>query len=140
MTKAPDRTLVTGGRESTLLPGGPAPMQQVQSPVEGNAFAISQGQKLFAQYNCSGCHFHGGGGIGPPLMEPTLRYGNSPQNIFETIVKGRPNGMPAWGARIPEQQVWQIVAYVRSLGGQEPSAATPQRSDEIEKKTRAQLQ
>src|SRR4051812_23090405 len=106
IAKAPDRNLVTGGRESNLLPGGPTPAQEVKSSAEGNAYAISQGQRLYNQYNCSGCHFQGGGGIGPPLMEPVLKYGNAPQNIFETIVKGRPNGMPAWGARIPEQQVW----------------------------------
>ena len=41
--------------------------------------------------------------------------------IFDTIVKGRPRGMPTWGGRIPENQIWQIVAYVRSLSGQEPT-------------------
>jgi cytochrome c oxidase cbb3-type subunit 3 len=134
-----DRQFITGGREDRLQPGGAVPNQQVSSPAEGNAYAISQGERLFAQYNCSGCHFHGGGGIGPPLMEQTLHYGREPQNIFESIVKGRPNGMPAWGARIPEQQVWQLVAYVRSLSGGEPAAATPGRTDDIERKTKAQL-
>jgi cytochrome c oxidase cbb3-type subunit 3 len=131
--------MITGGRESSLHPGGKVVTAQVNSPVEGNAFAISQGQRLFNQYNCSGCHFHGGGGIGPPLMDQRFRYGREPQNVFESIVKGRPNGMPAWGARIPQQEVWQLVAYVRSLSGGEPSAATPGRSEELEKKTRAQL-
>ena len=24
--------------------------------------------------------------------------------------------MPAWGGRIPENQIWQLVAYLRTLG------------------------
>src|SRR5437016_11900006 len=34
-----------------------------------SAYAVSEGQKLYDQYNCSGCHAHGGGGIGPALMD-----------------------------------------------------------------------
>jgi hypothetical protein len=56
----------------------------------------------------------------------------SPQTLFDTIVKGRPNGMPTWGAKIPEYQVWQLVAYIRSMNGQQPSSATPRRSDMLE--------
>lgn len=77
--------------------------------------------------------------MGPPLMSRTFIYGSEPDNIFDTIVKGRPNGMPSWGGRIPEHQIWQIVAYVRSLSGQEPPTATPARSDDMEKKTTAEL-
>ncbi len=36
-----------------------------------------------------------------------------PENIYATIINGRPNGMPAFGGKIPPQQVWQIVAYVQ---------------------------
>lgn len=55
--------------------------------------------------------------MGPPLMDDKWIYGSSPENIYSTIVEGRPNGMPSWGGRIPNMQVWQLVAYVRSLGG-----------------------
>src|SRR4051812_9204883 len=34
-----------------------------------NAQALSDGQTLYAAYNCSGCHAHGGGGMGPPLLD-----------------------------------------------------------------------
>jgi len=56
--------------------------------------------------------------MGPPLMDDKWIYGSSPQQIHATIVEGRPNGMPSFGGKIPDQQVWQIVAYVRSLSGQ----------------------
>jgi cytochrome c oxidase cbb3-type subunit 3 len=124
--------------ESTLHPGGESAHQNVRNPYEGNAYAIAEGQRLFSWYNCSGCHANGGGGIGPPLIKQDQRdwiYGGDSSNIFDTIVKGRPNGMPTWGARIPEYQVWQLVTYVRSLNNLEPAAATPPRSDSMEQKT-----
>ena len=106
----------------------------LQNPYEGNAQAISEGQRLFDQYNCSGCHFHGGGGIGPALMDDEWIYGSSPANIYTTIVEGRPNGMPSWGGHIPEYQIWELVTYVRALGGFEGRVATPSRSDQMEPK------
>src|SRR4051812_980866 len=103
---------------SGLHPGGSAPgLPQPPSIYEESAYAVSQGQSLFNQFNCSGCHAHGGGGMGPALMDDQWTYGSEPANIFATIMEGRPNGMPAWRGRIPEQQGWEIVAYVRSLSG-----------------------
>lgn len=135
----PQRGLFVAGRESPILPGGSVPQIGMKSPAEGNAAAISEGRRLFNWYNCSGCHSQGGGGMGPPLMNSNLTYGSAPENIYDTIVKGRPQGMPSWGGRIPENQVWQIVAYVRSLSGLEPAAATSGRADTLEKKTTSQL-
>ena len=108
------------------LPGPPTP-----AIYEESAYSVSEGKRLFNQYNCSGCHAHGGGGIGPPLMDNYWIYGSQPENIFATIVQGRPNGMPSFRNRIPEYQVWEIVAYVRSLSGLLPSDVAPSRSDEL---------
>lgn len=117
---------------SELQPAGPQPATDLRNPYEGNAWAINEGQRLYGWFNCAGCHAHGGGGIGPPLNDQNWIYGGEPSQIFETIVKGRPNGMPTWRGRIPDYQVWQLVTYVRSLANQQPKAATPARSDEIE--------
>lgn len=120
-------------KESALRPGGPInPQPVVTNPYNGSGYDISEGQRLFNWYNCNGCHANGGGAIGPPLIKQQWIYGGEPANIFDTIIKGRPNGMPAWGGRIPEYQVWQIVAYVRSLNGQQPTSASPTRPDTIE--------
>jgi cytochrome c oxidase cbb3-type subunit 3 len=98
---------------------------------EESAYAVSEGKRLYDQYNCSGCHAHGGGGIGPPLMDNDWIYGSEPQNIFSTIMQGRPNGMPSFRNRVPEYQAWQIAAYVRSMSGLLPSDVAPARSDEL---------
>ncbi len=98
---------------------------------EGNAYAINQGQRYFRWFNCSGCHANGGGGMGPPLMDADWRYGGRIEEIYRTIDDGRPNGMPAFGDRIPEEQIWQIAAYVRALSGGADQFAVPSRADRI---------
>ena len=118
----------------TLQPGVPSPELTVKSPSEGNAYDISQGKQLFAQWNCSGCHSHGGGGMGPPLMDNEWIYGSSPENIVATIVEGRPNGMPSFRNRITANQLWQLAAYVRSMSGLEAKAPSPGRNDEMQYK------
>jgi cytochrome c oxidase cbb3-type subunit III len=118
----------------TLQPGVPSPELTVKSPSEGNAYDISQGKQLFEQWNCSGCHSHGGGGMGPPLMDNEWIYGSSPENIVATIVEGRPNGMPSFRNRITSNQLWQLAAYVRSMSGLEPKAPSPGRDDDMQYK------
>jgi len=125
-------------RMAPLQPGQPRPETIQVGPYEGNAWAISEGQRLYGWYNCAGCHFNGGGGIGPALMDDDWIYGSEPQNIHDTIVEGRPNGMPSFGGHIPDHQIWQIVAYVRSLSGLESPDAVPPRSDHLERNSQPQ--
>lgn len=116
---------------SDLQPGPAARDVPVANAYEENAYAVSEGERLFGQYNCSGCHSHGGGGMGPPLMDDEWIYGSEPENIFSTIVEGRPNGMPSFRGKIPNYQVWELVAYVRSLGGLLPKDVAPARDDHM---------
>lgn len=120
---------------SELYPGTQPPPVPGNSPFQENAYGMSEGKRLFDFYNCSGCHAHGGGGMGPALMDDQWIYGSPPANIFETIVEGRPNGMPAFRNKIPDQQVWQLVAYVQSMSGQAPIDVLPGRSDHLRSST-----
>ena len=127
----PSTTPNTVVRVSVLQPGVPVDTTHMANPYENNAYAISEGGRLFGWYNCAGCHANGGGGMGPPLMDDRWIYGSAPENIFTTIVQGRPNGMPSFAGRIPTPQVWMLVAYVRSLSGLTPSAARGSRTDHM---------
>jgi cytochrome c oxidase cbb3-type subunit 3 len=118
-------------RLTDLQAGAPSQPGSAGSPFAGNAFGLSEGKRLYNAYNCSGCHANGGGAIGPALMDHRWIYGSRPDQIFSTIVEGRPNGMPSFGGRIPDQQVWQIVAYVESLSGSVSKAAAPARNDDM---------
>lgn len=85
------------------------------NPLAGDRHAIQEGRRLYQWMNCVGCHADGGGSIGPALWDDQWRYGGSGQAIAESILHGRPDGMPAFGQHLPEDQVWKLVAYVQSM-------------------------
>ena len=86
------------------------------NPYEGNAQRIAEGAKLFVSYNCLDCHgADGSGAMGPSLQDSRWHFGGTPGDVFQSIYEGRPDGMPSWGGRIPDDQIWQLVAYVRTL-------------------------
>ena len=121
---------IRAGGGPALTPGTKATPDR--SHLDENAYAVNQGKRLFRWYNCSGCHGGGGGGgMGATLSDAGWLYGHEPAAIYATIVEGRPNGMPAFGGRIPDDQVWQLVAYVRSLSGQLRKDVAPSRSDAL---------
>ncbi|HWA15856.1 MAG TPA: c-type cytochrome [Gemmatimonadales bacterium] len=113
------------------LQAGPrTPEIDVVNPFDGNAWAVSEGQRLFHEMNCAGCHSPGGGGnFGPALNDSLWLYGSAPENIRETILEGRPNGMPTFRGRLTEAQIWQLVSYVRSLARLTPISVRSGRSD-----------
>jgi cytochrome c oxidase cbb3-type subunit 3 len=113
------------------LQGGVKQAAEDRSPYDGNAYAVNQGKRLYRWFNCNGCHANGGGGMGPPLADAQWRYGSSPAQIFASITQGRPQGMPSFGGHIPDDQVWQIVAYVRSMSGQLRKDVAPSRADSL---------
>jgi cytochrome c oxidase cbb3-type subunit 3 len=97
-----------------------------------DAFDVAQGKRLFEWMNCSGCHSHGGGAIGPALMDDRWIYGGKIQQIYRTIRDGRRNGMPAWRNRMTDQQIWQVAAFVRSMGRYVRKDVAPSRDDAMQ--------
>ena len=143
-------SLVRIERESAPKPGSPIPAEALIAldevrpggaslPVptqpagyREDAASVSNGQSAYENFNCVGCHQHGGGGIGPALMDDEWLYGSSPLQIYRSISEGRPNGMPAFRQKIPETQLWQLVSYVRALGALVPSVRLPARTDHFQ--------
>lgn len=114
--------------EVYLEPGPPETRRVVaENPYEDDAEALEDGRRLYAWYNCSGCHGpNGGGSIGPSLRDGQWIYGGEHASVFRSIWDGRPEGMPTWRGRIPEDEVWKIVAYVKSLEGGSPVETLPE--------------
>lgn len=105
------------------IPGPKMAMNLPTDPYINDQVALQEGRRLFVWYNCSGCHGgRGGGGMAPSLRNPVWRYGSSDAHIFASIAEGRGDGMPAWGTKIPEDQIWKLVAYIKSM-------RTPQEPD-----------
>jgi cytochrome c oxidase cbb3-type subunit 3 len=87
----------------------------INNPLEGDYKAVQEGRRLYNWMNCKGCHGEGGGGIGPTLWDDQWKYGGRAIDIAESILYGRPDGMPAFAGQIPDENLWRIVAYVQSL-------------------------
>jgi cytochrome c oxidase cbb3-type subunit 3 len=128
---APAATATNVASAVNLQPGPTYTVTQTNAPYQYNAYSISEGKTLYSQFNCSGCHSNGGGGMGPPLMDDVWIYGSDPASVFASIMEGRPNGMPSWRGRIPNYEVWRLVAYVRSMSGQASKDAASGRDDHM---------
>jgi cytochrome c oxidase cbb3-type subunit 3 len=108
------------GVERATTPPGATGQVSLKNPL-GPDQNTGTGQQLFTWFNCAGCHgARGGGGIGPPLRDKMWIYGSDPASIYQSIAQGRPNGMPAFGGKIPDEQIWSLEMYIRSLGGADP--------------------
>ena len=98
----------------------PAEAAQSKNPYADQPEAAQAGANLYAK-NCSSCHGNKGQGIAniPALAKgPTQRATDG--EIFWYITKGDvTNGMPAW-ARLPENQRWQLISYLKALSSSHP--------------------
>lgn len=113
-------------RGAAAVPEGPYPgiaisaiEANTSNPYNGDTSAVERGRQLFVGMNCSGCHgFEAKAGLmAPNLVDNYWRYGGSDADVFNSIYEGRARGMPAWGAVLSTNQIWELVSYVRSLGG-----------------------
>jgi len=103
------------------------------NPLTPDRAALEAGHQLY-QANCAVCHGASGDGDGPAALSLNPRPSDFTQHmvpgrhtdgqIFLWIRDGYPRtAMPAWGARLSEQQIWQLVVYVRAFG-QDATAQT----------------
>jgi len=111
---------------AAAVPEGPFPgiaVSAIEStevnPYADDSAAAGRGRQLFVAMNCTGCHgFQAKAGLmAPNLVDNYWRYGGSDVDVFSSIYNGRARGMPAWGAVLSHDQIWELVSYVRSLGG-----------------------
>ena len=88
--------------------------QTFKHPAFSDPQAIAAGKKLFAT-SCAACHGAGGqGGRGPNLVQRGVWHPLEEEALFKTIQKGVPGAdMPP--TNLPEDQLWRIASYVRSL-------------------------
>jgi cytochrome c oxidase cbb3-type subunit III len=110
--------------DENLPAGFPSQIKPVliRNPYEGDKNATATGGKLFIAYNCLDCHgAEGSGAMGPSFQDGRWHFGGAPGEVFESIYEGRPDGMPSWGGRITDDQIWMLTAYVRSLASKDLS-------------------
>jgi mono/diheme cytochrome c family protein len=92
-----------------LPPGAAHAEEGLTNPFLGKPEAISAGRDIY-QRKCLVCH-QSAGARGPNLFATKL----SDQRFLETVIKGRKGTqMPAFGARLSIDEVWQLHAFVKS--------------------------
>ena len=85
------------------------------NPLAHDADAQKAGELLFAQH-CSSCHGDDARGKdNKPSLHSEHLAAATPGQLFWIVTNGSlKNGMPSW-SRLPEQQRWALVSYLKSL-------------------------
>ena len=93
-----------------------------RNPLAGDPKAAKAGEYEF-RINCALCHGLGahGGGRGPDLTRAHKRHAHSDADMFQTISNGIPgtampaNGTNGQGVGMTDDEIWELVAYIRSV-------------------------
>ena len=94
----------------------PARDQQKTNPFRGQPEAIRAGRLLFEDH-CAQCHGNTAEGKGkrPSLRTARIQSEASEGAVHWLLVNGNVrHGMPSW-SKLPGQELWQLVTFVRSL-------------------------
>jgi glucose/arabinose dehydrogenase/mono/diheme cytochrome c family protein len=104
--------------------GAPGSAEQTKNPYAGKRTAAQAGANLFARH-CAACHGPTAAGTGGMPALATGPAQSAPDGaIFWFITQGDPNnGMPSWSS-LSEQQRWQLITYLKALGGANPPLPT----------------
>ena len=106
--------------------GGTPAARAIKNPVKSTPASITAGAAAYKKY-CAFCHGVGGKGDGPlapkdsdpaDLTDDAWDHGSTDGEIFTIIANGNgPNSkMVAFKAKMPEQDLWHIVNFLRSIG------------------------
>jgi putative heme-binding domain-containing protein len=85
------------------------------NPFVGNAEAIRGGTALY-RARCANCHGMDARGVRGPDLTALWVAGRTDDGIFGTVRKGVPGTeMPAINPRSTDEDIWKILAYVKTL-------------------------
>jgi glucose/arabinose dehydrogenase/mono/diheme cytochrome c family protein len=106
--------------QETNFHNAPASAKEVKNPYAGQQGASS---KAAYHLRCARCHGENGEGSGNiPALATGKAQSVTDGELFWYITKGDVNnGMPSWQT-LPREQRWQIINYVRVLGGSKPGS------------------
>jgi len=107
----------------------PAPITKAPAatnPLQGDEAAIKYGMGLFRS-RCADCHGVDARGVRSPDLTQVWASGRTDEGLFLTVKNGVPNTeMPA-NARMFDHEVWQVLAYLRTLAA--PASTDPPRGN-----------
>ena len=91
--------------------------EETKNPYTNDPAAIEQGQQLWAETGCYSCHGETAeGAVGPDLTDDEWVYRPTDKTLFKAIAKGRRGtNMVGWSDSLEPDEIWKIIAYIRSL-------------------------
>jgi mono/diheme cytochrome c family protein len=113
-------------------PGGSPEGKKLKNPVAATAASLEAGQKTF-QKMCAFCHGKDGAGNGPmvpkgmtsppSLIDDKWDRGSTDGEIFLVLQTGAGPKFEMKGlkGKVADEQLWNVVNYVRSLGSKSKS-------------------
>jgi mono/diheme cytochrome c family protein len=108
--------MVFAAADGSWLKKVPARDHERTNPFREQPEAISAGRRIFLD-RCSRCHGENAEGTKkrPPLRSPRVQQQASEGDLHWLLVNGNMGkGMPSW-AKLPDPQIWQVIAYIKSL-------------------------
>ena len=102
----------------------PVTKAQKTNPIAAGSASIAAGRKIYMQ-RCAKCHGETGQGNGPDAIDlhlhPAKFNGSALRDesdgaLFWKISVGR-KGMPDFGKRLPPTDRWNVINFLRTLGG-----------------------
>ena len=74
--------------------------------------------KITYEKLCSRCHGKQGEGLGnmPSFQDAKYMSSRTDLDLFQEITSGgQGTGMPPFSSRLPEEERWNVIAYIRTL-------------------------
>lgn len=107
-------------------PGGTTAARAIKNPVAATPASVTAGAAAYKKY-CAFCHGVDASGNGPlapkdsnppDLTDATWTHGSTDGDIFTVVATGAgPNSkMVGFKGKMPDQNLWNIINYLRSLG------------------------
>ena len=115
-------TVTTGAQSRSATPAAAIP----KNPVASSATSVTAGAAVYKKY-CAFCHGADAKGNGPlapkdsmppDLTDATWKFGSTDGEIFTLITKGggATSKMIGFKGKMPDQDIWHIINFLRSLG------------------------
>jgi mono/diheme cytochrome c family protein len=127
------RSWLIGAVALALVSGGPMVYSTAEDPAKpkklnphtGDPEAIKEGRRIYFLYSCNACHGGtGGGGMAgaDPIFDDQWIYGGDDETLFK-LIKGEIPGqvMPAVGRNMTDDEIWKVIAWVRSIYRGDPN-------------------
>ncbi len=116
---------VLGAQEHPGEPHTHEAGQALTNPVEATSASVARGRQRYV-FSCRQCHGNTGkgdgdmshaGGVPSDFTDAVWQHGATDGEIFLVIRDGVTADMLGYKGQIPEEDIWNLVNYIKSLAG-----------------------